>query len=139
VQDSGRQLVLARVDRLADADVGVDRIEPLVLQRISLDLLEEADAPALVERQIDENAVGRRRNPPQRGFELRAAVAAERMKDVARDASRMHAHERNLGRLRAFAVVDQGHGLGVLVLALVGARLEHDLAAVEIDRQHGTG
>ncbi len=41
-----RHAVIAAIDRSADLDVGFDGVKPLILQRVSLDLLEETDAAA---------------------------------------------------------------------------------------------
>ena len=55
-QDVRGQIVVARLDRGADGDVGVDRVVALVLQGIGADLVDEADAAALLEGQVDQDA-----------------------------------------------------------------------------------
>ena len=55
--------VVAVVDRQAELDVGVDGVEALVLQLVGPQLVGDADAPALVAAQVDDDAgAGRRRS-----------------------------------------------------------------------------
>ena len=47
--------VVARVGLVAQGQVGFDRVEPLILQLVGLDLFDQADAAAFL-RQIDQHA-----------------------------------------------------------------------------------
>ena len=54
-QDVRGEVVVARLDRGADGDVGIDRVVALILQGVGPDLVDEADAAALLVGQVDEN------------------------------------------------------------------------------------
>ena len=131
----GRKVVVARLDRGADGDVGVDRVIALVLQRVGLQLVDEPDTPPLVVGQVDHDAERARRDDLHRGLQLRIAVAAQRMEDVPGHAAAVHAHDRQLPRRRAVAV-DQHHCLAVRIETLVGASLQLQLTPLELDGEH---
>jgi hypothetical protein len=61
------------------------RVEPLVLQLVGLDFLDDADAPAFL-RQIDEHARALAADHVEGHVKLVAAVAAQRFQQVAREA-----------------------------------------------------
>jgi hypothetical protein len=48
----------------------------------------------------------------------------------------MDADKRDFVSFGTCAPIDEGHRLGMLVLAFVGACLEHHFCAIEFDRQH---
>ena len=87
---------LARIGREAELEVRLDRVEPLLLQLVRLQLVQQADAAALL-RHVEEDAALLGGDPPQREVELLAAVAAQRVEDVARQTFGVHAHEHVLG------------------------------------------
>ena len=108
-KDGRARGVLAGVDGQPELDLGVDGVEPGVLQRVGLELGDQADAAALVAAQVDDHAaLGR--DPLQRALELRAAVAALRAEDVAGEALRVQPDQ---GRTAPQAPrADQGEVLG---------------------------
>ena len=71
--------VVARVGLVAEREIRLDRVEPLILQRVRLDLLHQAD-PAAFLRQIDEHARPFVADHVERHVQLIAAVAAERLR-----------------------------------------------------------
>jgi hypothetical protein len=74
--------VYSRVDRQAQLGQGVDGVEPLVLQRIGLELVEQADPPTLVPPKVDHDPT--LAGEPLHGQrKLRAAVAALGAEGVA--------------------------------------------------------
>ena len=87
---------LARVGREAELEVRLDRVEPLLLQLVRLELVQQADAASLL-RHVEEDAALLGGDTPQREVELLAAVAAQRVEDVARETLGVHAHEHVLG------------------------------------------
>ena len=54
-EDFGRRGVFAPVNRQAECEVGIDRIEPTILQRVGADLVGQADTPTFL-RQVQQNA-----------------------------------------------------------------------------------
>src|SRR5438132_3661045 len=68
--------VLAAVDRQTQRQIGVDRVESLVLQGIRPDFVGQADATPLL-RQIQQNARAGLGDHCQRGRQLLATVAAQ--------------------------------------------------------------
>ena len=69
---------------------------PCLLQLVRLQLVEQADAAALL-RHVEQDAALLGRDQRQRELELLAAVAAQRVEDVAGEALGVHAHEHVLG------------------------------------------
>ena len=91
-QDLGADAVVALVGLEAEPLVGLDRVEPLVLQLVGANLVGQADAaPFLV--QVQQHAAPFGGDPLHRRVELRAAVAARRVEHVAGQALRVHAHQ----------------------------------------------
>ena len=82
--------VVARVGRQAEVEVGVDRVAPRVLQLVGLQLVQQADPPALMPAHVEHDAAALARRRRQRGVQLRAAVAAQRAEHVAGQALRVH-------------------------------------------------
>src|SRR5258705_3174816 len=117
--------VIALVRLEAEAFVGAHGFEPLVPRLVRADLVGEADAaPFLV--QVQQDAAPFRGDTRHRRLELRAAVAARGVKDVAGQALRMHpdehvlaladvaAHQRDVGHVVDGVLV--GEDLEVAVL-----------------------
>ena len=84
-QDVRARLVVAHVGGEAQRVVRLHRVATLVLQRIGADLVEQADAAALVEH-VDQHAGTRFLDRRERRVELLAAIAALGAEDVAREA-----------------------------------------------------
>src|SRR5262245_1952163 len=94
-EDLVPEAVLARVRREAELDVRLDRVEALLLQLVGAELVQEPDAPALLGH-VQKHAVVLPADLSERLLELLAAVAAERVEDVAGQAFRVGAHEHAL-------------------------------------------
>ena len=92
-EDAGGGGVVARVGGQAEREVGVDGVEAALLQAVGAQLVDEADAASLVAAHVDDDAAVLL-DRVERGFELRAALALERAEGLAREALRVHAHER---------------------------------------------
>ena len=71
----------------------------LVLQRVGLELVAQADAAALVAADVDDDARALGGDQLERALELLAAVAAAAAEDVAGEALGVDAHEHVSGRL----------------------------------------
>jgi hypothetical protein len=85
-----------RINRKAELDVGFDGVGTLILQGIRADFVDDADAaPFLL--LIDDDAGAFGLHEFHRAFELRAAIAFQRMKHIARQTLRVNAHERRFG------------------------------------------
>src|SRR5439155_12510316 len=87
---------IAGVDRKAELDVRVDRVEPAVLEAVRANLVEEPDPPPLVVEVEEDAALGA---PDHRegGAQLVAAVAAQRAEHVAGEALGVEADEDGFG------------------------------------------
>ena len=83
---------LARVGRKAELEVRLDGVEPLLLQLVRLELVEQADAASLL-RHVEEHAAVLGGDAAEREVELLAAVAAQRVEDVAGEAFGVDADE----------------------------------------------
>ena len=87
----------------AQAQIGVDRVEALILERISAQLVDQADAAPLL-AQIEQDSPARRGDRLERRVELRAAIAFERAEHVAGQAFAVEPDERRAtGRRRRSA------------------------------------
>src|SRR4029079_9285983 len=84
-EDLVADAVLARILGQPELDVGLDGVHPLLLQLVRLELVEEPDAAALLGH-VEEDAAALARDLVERLLELLAAVAAQRVEDVAREA-----------------------------------------------------
>ena len=78
--------------REAELEVRLDRVEAFLLQLVRAQLVEQADPAALL-RHVQEHAVLLCGDAPKREVELLAAVAAQRVEDVPREALRVDADE----------------------------------------------
>ena len=84
---------LPRVGREPEREVRLDRVEPVRLQLVGAELVEEADSAALLAHVQDDAAILLGLDARERVLELLAAVAEERVEDVARQALGVHADE----------------------------------------------
>ena len=98
LEDLQADAVVARVGAVAQGEVGLDGVEPLVLEVVGPDLLDQADAPPLL-RQVDQGADPLVADHRQGHVELVAAVAAQRVEQVAGEARRVEPDQRGLDRL----------------------------------------
>ena len=84
--------VVAKVGRKAELQVRVDGVEPVLLELVGAQLVEQPDPAALL-REIEQDAGALALDHRQRRLELLAAIAAQRVEDVARQALGVDAHE----------------------------------------------
>ena len=77
---------------MPELEVGVDGVEALLLQLVGPQLVQQADAAALL-REVEQDALALLLDAQQRVLELLAAVAAQRVEHVAGQALRVHAHQ----------------------------------------------
>src|SRR5579875_4008734 len=82
----------------AEGEVRVDRVEAPLLQLVGLQLVEQADAAPLL-RHVEEHPSAFGGDRRKRRLELLAAVAAQRVEDVTREALGVDAHEHVLADL----------------------------------------
>src|SRR5206468_7497226 len=87
--------VIPQVGSKAKLQVGVHRIEPFLLQLVSLQLINEADAAAFLPH-IEQNARAGFVNLHEGRGELKAAIAAVGVEYIAGQALGMHPYERRL-------------------------------------------
>ena len=116
-QDLRADAVITQIRQESQRFIGLDGIEPLVLQIISLELIDQADASSFLAHVNDDpRAVFADRF--KRGFHLGVAVAAQRMKNVPRQTFRLNAHKDGNG------FVDLAHDHGdmdeIIDLRLIG-------------------
>ena len=93
LEDLQADPVIALVGAIAQSQVRLDGVQPLILEGIGFELLDQADPPALLGK-VDQGADPFAADHLQRHAELVAAVAAERVEQVAGEARRVHPHER---------------------------------------------
>src|SRR5262249_37725792 len=84
--------VIPHVGCEAELEVRLDRVEPVLLQLVGLQLVEEADAPSLL-CHVEKYTAVLGRYAFERLFELLAAVAAKRVKHVPGEALGVDADE----------------------------------------------
>ena len=83
---------LPRVGRESEREVRLDGVEPVRLQLVGPELVQEADsAPFLAH--VEDDAAALLLDPRERALQLLAAVAQVRVEDVAREALGVHADE----------------------------------------------
>ena len=82
VEDLRADPVLAAVRGEAKLEVRLDGVEPVFLELVRLQLVQKADAPALL-RHVEENAPLLVTDSRQRLLELLTTVAAKRVEHVA--------------------------------------------------------
>src|SRR5215475_8429190 len=123
VQDLGAGAVVARICRQAQVEIRVHGVSAGVLQLVRLQLVQQSDAAALVPAYVKDDASTLGRNAPERGLQLRAAVAPHRAEDIAGQALGVHAHE-HVSAITEIAD-DERDVLGAVVRRLVPVRREH--------------
>src|SRR4051794_10994947 len=96
-EDLRADAVAAGVDRQTLRGVGVDGVQPLVLQRIGPDLVPEADAPTFMPPQVHDGTAALGGDGLEGLLELGAAVAPQRAEDVAGEALAVHTDQHTLG------------------------------------------
>src|SRR5690606_26297055 len=101
----------------AERFVRLNRVLALILERVRADLVREPDPPSLL-TQVDDGALALLLDPAHRGVELLAAVAAERVEDVARQTFGVHSDEHVL--LPRDVALDERDVLAVVDLVLEG-------------------
>jgi hypothetical protein len=85
--------VIAHVGLIPQGHVGLDGIEPLLLQGVGFDFFGQADAAAFL-RQINQHAGPFAADHVQRHLELLAAIAAQRAQQIAGETAGMNPHQR---------------------------------------------
>lgn len=106
MQDARPHAVIPLVGLEAQLQVRFHRIQPFVLQLISLDFVEQPDASALL-IQINDHPLTGFFDHLHRLMQLRPAIAATRSEDIPRRARRVHPHQNRLV-FGPFAL-DEGH------------------------------
>ena len=99
LQDLRADPVLPQVGRKAQLDVGLDRVEALLLKLVGLELVDQADAAALLAH-IEQYAAALLLDLLHCSGKLLAAVAAARAEHVAGQALGVHPAEHDRGRRR---------------------------------------
>ena len=122
LQNSCGKLEAAVVGFEAKFFVGFHGIEALILQGISLQLGHEPNTPPLL-LLIEQDARASLRDEAQRHLQLLAAIAAQRIEDIARQALRMNSNQR---RSRVYITQDQGY-------SFFGTRRIFELADKAVD------
>ena len=115
-QDEGGDFIIPLVGVVAQGQVGLHRVETVVLEVVSLELFDEADAPAFL-AQVEEDPPARLGDHAHGQGELFAAVAAARAQDVAGEALGMEPDQDLV--LAGHFSHDQGQVLLVLQVVLV--------------------
>src|SRR6185437_8206207 len=124
--------IVAQVLLESELQIRFDGVEALVLQRVSLDLVREADsAPFLM--QVDNHAGLGRQNTLDRFGQLLAAVASLRAKHVAGQALRMEPDQRRASA--ADVAFDQRQ----MLAAVNRAAKDHRLDLARADRKIDVG
>ncbi len=106
LEDLGGQLEVAAVGGVAEFKVGFDGVAALVLQLVGLELGHETDSAALLVL-VEEDAGAVVGDGGEGELELLAAVAAQRVEDIAGEALRVDAND---GRLGVEVAHDEGDG-----------------------------
>ena len=91
-EDLRADAVVAQVGGQPEPHVRVDRVEPLLLEPVGAQLVQQADAAPLL-GEVEQHAAPLLVDAQHRVLELLAAVAAQRVEDVAGEALGVHAHE----------------------------------------------
>ena len=91
-EDLGADPVVAQVGGQPETLVGFDGVEAVLLQAVGLELVQQAD-PAPLLGEVEQDPLSLALDHRKGGGELLAAVAAQRVEDVAGEALGVHAHE----------------------------------------------
>jgi hypothetical protein len=113
--------VVPRIGCKSELAIRFHGIQTIVLQLVSLDFIEQPDSAAFL-GEVQENSRFLLRDSSKREFELGAAIAPLRFKNIARKALRMNSYERRLRTLKP--AVEKGNGLFGAASALNGHNLE---------------
>src|SRR6266576_483801 len=97
MQDRGRQTEIAAISFEPQCMICFNRIQTTVLQRVSLQLRRQADATALL-MFVDQQPAALLSNGLHGHLQLVPTVTPKRPEQLARDALRMDAHQRNARR-----------------------------------------
>ena len=127
-EDLRAEAVLAQVGREAELEIGLHRVEALLLQLVGVDLRGEADAAPLLPH-VEQDAAAGLLDLLQRGVELAAAIAAARAEDIAGQAFAVDAHEHRL------AVGDVALHQREVVLLFMRRAVEQQVERAVIGRQ----
>src|SRR5271156_3741986 len=87
------KIVVARIGSEPELAIRFHRVEPIVLQLVGSQLVDQPDTTALL-RQVEHDAGPRFGDLAERKFELRTAVAALRREDIPCQALRMNSNDR---------------------------------------------
>lgn len=113
IQHAGRHLKIAQISRKAQLQVGLDRVQPLILQRVGLELVGQANATAFL-TQVHQHALALLTNLLHSQVQLRATVAAQRPEQVTGHALAVHSDQGGAADLAH----DHGHVLDTGALLL---------------------
>jgi len=91
-QDLRTDPVVAEVGLESESLVCLDRVAALILELVGLELVEQSDSSTFL-IEVDDQSLSFLRDHPQRGVELPAAIAAQGMEYIAREALGVHAHQ----------------------------------------------
>ncbi len=95
-EDLGADPVVTQVGGEAELEVGLDRVDALLLELVGAQLVEQADAAPLL-GEVEQDSPALALDHRERRRKLLAAVAAHAVEDVAREALAVHADEHVLG------------------------------------------
>ena len=90
--------VIAPVGWVTEVDVGLDGVEPAVLQLVGAQLLEQPDPASLVPSEVDHGADTRVGDPLEGQPKLASTVAAARAEDIAGETLGVHPDQRRVDR-----------------------------------------
>src|SRR5690242_9055887 len=105
-QDLRADTVIAEIFLETELEIGLHRVAALILQRVSFDLVREADTPAFLVH-VDQHATAALADQTQRLANLIAAVAALGTEHVSSETFGMHAHEHRPAA--GYFALDQRH------------------------------
>ena len=116
-EDLSPHSVVAQIGSKAKAFIGFHRVEAGVLQGVGLELVDQANAPALL-AQIHHHPNAGGFDHAQGSLQLGPAVAAQRTKGISCEALAVHPHQhRLLSQLRL--ALDDGHVLAAIEFVAV--------------------
>ena len=132
MQDLGADAVVAQVVRIAELEVGLHGVQPLLLELVGMEFCRQANAAALLP-EVEQHAAFLR-NAAHGGMELAAAVAAAGAEDVPGKAFAVHAHQRGL--VRGDFPVHQGQVKGSVQMGFVKMAGEFSVVRRHFDGFH---
>src|ERR671937_1770884 len=125
--------VVAHVGLESELEVRLDGVEPVLLQLVRPQLVQQSDPAALL-RHVQKNTTLLGRDLRQRLLELLAAVAAQRVEHVAGEALGMDAHEHVLGSVDL--ALDERDVVLARQLLAEGNRREIPVGRRQLHRRH---